>query len=245
MIRTLRVACLAITALFCATALTACGDSATPGAASEAPPMTERESSDFGVRLGLLEGHLMVGRELLRAGQQANALPHFGHPVRELYSDLLPVIATRQGQQFDRDLIRLETMVASGDLSGFDELFDQVIAKLNAARALVPAELRESDDYTLRLIADSTTVAAQEYRNALVGGRIDSLIEYHDARGFVYYVSALCASHQSDDPRLAQASAIVADLKTVVGTLDPPNPPRATDAEFEARAESLREVVYK
>lgn len=48
--------------------------------------------TDFLFRLGMLEGHLMVGHELLSADQTALALPHFGHPVRELYDDIGPYL---------------------------------------------------------------------------------------------------------------------------------------------------------
>lgn len=44
---------------------------------------------DFLFRLGMLEGHLIIGHDLLRARHNALALPHFGHPVRELYDDII------------------------------------------------------------------------------------------------------------------------------------------------------------
>ena len=53
------------------------------GGAAPAP-----DDVDFLFRLGMLEGHLIVGHDLLQAGQPALAAPHFGHPVRELYDDI-------------------------------------------------------------------------------------------------------------------------------------------------------------
>lgn len=203
-----------------------------------------RQNADFGLRLGLIEGHLMVGRQLIEAGQTQNALPHFGHPVRELYSDMLPVIAQRGGEQFDRDLVALESLaVSEGNSPTFFTAFDAALAKVRAARDLIPAETWASDEYILGIAADTATTASSEYRNAIVAGRINSLIEYHDARGFIFYLSDLLAAHQGTDPRLEQARALVTELRTFVEPLDPPNPPRATDAQFEEKAAALRALI--
>lgn len=213
--------------------------------ASGAPSASaEREDADFAMRLVLIEGHLQVGRDLIEAGQTQNALPHFGHPVRELYSDMIPVIVHRHGQQFDRDLIALEGLAArEGNSPVFTAAFDAALAKVHAARDLVPQEKWTSDAFVLGLVADTANVAAQEYRNALVAGRLDSLVEYHDARGFIFRLSDILAAHQGADPRLAQAAALVAELRAFVEPLNPPNPPRATDAQFEEKAAALRALV--
>ncbi|MBX3429925.1 MAG: hypothetical protein KF779_10110 [Hyphomonadaceae bacterium] len=226
-------------------ALVACGQrEPTHDMSPSAPANAAREDADFAMRLILIEGHLQVGRDLMEAGQTQNALPHFGHPVRELYSDMIPVIVHRNGQQFDRDLIALEGLAAQQQNSEtFRSAFDAALAKVHAAHDLIPAEKWASDEFVLGIVADTASVAAQEYRNALVAGRIDSLIEYHDARGFVLRLSDLLAAHHGSDPRLAQAAAIVAELRGYVGSLTPPDPPSATDAQFEQKAAELRALV--
>lgn len=232
-------------ALGFALALTACGQrepehNMAPAAATNAA----REDEDFAMRLVLIEGHLQVGRELIEAGQTQNSLPHFGHPVRELYSDMIPVIVHRHGQQFDRDLIALEGLAArENNSTTFRTAFDAALAKVHAARDLIPAEKWADDQFVLGLVADTANVASQEYRNALVGGRIDSLVEYHDARGFIFRLSDILATHHGTDPRLAQAAALVAELRAFVEPLNPPNPPRASDIQFEEKAAALRALV--
>ena len=186
----------------------------------------------------------MVGRALIEAGQKDNAIPHFGHPVRELYGDLRPVIDARHGAQFQGELVALESLaVLKGASPEFDTAFAAAMAKVAAARALIPAERLNSDAYVLRLISDTATTASQEYRNALIAGRIGSLVEYHDARGFMFYASDVLAAHHGADPRLVQAAAIVGEIKAFVEPLDAPNPPRATDAQFEEKAAALRTLV--
>lgn len=225
-------------------ALSACGQPASPPDEAPNAEATAREDADFGLRLGLIEGHLMVGRELIQAGQTQHALPHFGHPVRELYSDMLPVIARRGGQQFDRDLVGLEGLaVREGNSATFNTAFDAALAKVRAARALIPAATWASDEYILGITANTATTASAEYRNAVVAGRIDSLIEYHDARGFVLYLTDLLAAHQGADPRLEQARALIGELRVFVEPLDPPNPPRATPEQFEEKAAALRALI--
>jgi hypothetical protein len=232
---------LALAALF---ALSACQPSMPAEAPAQDAAQTACENADFGLRLGLIEGHLMVGRELIQAGQTQNALPHFGHPVRELYSDMLPVIAARGGEQFDRDLVALEGLaVQEGNSTTFNTAFDAALTKVRASRDLIPAETWASVEYILGVVADTATTASTEYRNAIVAGRIDSLIEYHDARGFVFYLTELLAAHQGADLRLAVARALVAGLRAFVEPLDPPNPPRATDAQFEEKAAALRTLI--
>lgn len=236
-----------LAALFLGLALAACGPrEAEHDISGAAPVASANEDADFAMRLALIEGHMQIGRELIEAGQTQNALPHFGHPVRELYSDMIPVIVHRNGQQFDRDLIALEGLAASeGNSQTFRTAFDAALAKVRAARDLIPQAKWTDDAFTLGLVADTANVAAQEYRNALVAGRIDSLIEYHDARGFIFYLSDMLGAYPGTDPRFEQARALVAELRTFVEPLTPPNPPRATDVQFEEKAAALRALVQQ
>lgn len=212
-----------------------------PGSAASA----DQENADFGLRLALLEGHLLVGRELIQANQIDHALPHFGHPVRELYGDLRPVIDQRHGEQFQTDLVQLEALAASQPHSQtFTTAFDAALAKAHAARDTIPEATRTSDAYVLHLMSDIATTASQEYRNALVAGKIGSLVEYHDARGFMTYAQQVIrAQAASTNPKIRQATEIVNDLHTMVAPLDPPDPPLGTDAQFEAKAAELRALV--
>lgn len=223
--------------------LAACSPAA-PAAPSLTPQQETVADADFGLRMALLEGHLRIGNALMEAGQKDNALPHFGHPVRELYGDMAPYIAAHHGQQFDRDLIALEALAAAqGDTPQYRNAFAALMQKVAAGRALIPADRFNSDEYTLALAADVCTSASQEYRNAIIAGRVGSLVEYEDARGFMLYSSDLLANHRSNDPRLRQMSDLNAELKHMVEPLDPPEPIRGTPEDFEARAAAIRAVL--
>jgi hypothetical protein len=69
------------------------------------------------------------------------------------------------------------------------------------------------------------------------------LIEYHDTRGFIYYLGEMLAGYQGSDPRLAEAATLVAELRTYVDQLNPPNPPRATPEQFEAKVAEIRALL--
>src|SRR5262245_50851455 len=45
----------------------------------------ERADVDMMEKLGLLEGHLLIGKQLLQANMSSDAQPHFGHPAEEIY----------------------------------------------------------------------------------------------------------------------------------------------------------------
>lgn len=243
-----------VAAALAVTSLAACSQPAAPpppahegashGAMEESPEAAGGEDASFALRLALLEGHLMVGRELIEANQARNATPHFGHPARELYGDIGPVVEKRGGVQFQKELVVLEaTASAAPNSPEFRTRYDAAMAKAREARALIPAELQASDDFQLRLVSDIATVASQEYRNAIVAGKIGSLIEYHDTRGFIEYAQALLkARASSDNPKIKEATAIVDKLMTFVAPLMPPETPIATDAQFEAEVTRLRDL---
>mgnify|MGYP001551671510 CR=1 FL=1 len=71
------------------------------------------DDADFLFRLGMMEGHLIIGHEMLVNNQTALALPHFGHPVRELYDDVGPYLGKHHFPGFDKQLITLEAAVTA------------------------------------------------------------------------------------------------------------------------------------
>ena len=211
---------------------------------AQAPAQTpDRTNADLAFRLGLLSGHLRIGRELIAAGQTRDALPHFGHPVRELYGDLRPVLAARNVPQFDRDLIALESLAASQPRSPeFSARFDQVTAEVAAARASIPAATLSSEAFVLGRAADLAVAAGQEYRNAFIAGRIGSAVEYHDAKGFVAFALAMVRSQdaRASTERTRAALADLTRLQAPLAPLNPPDPAIATPDQFDRDVQALR-----
>lgn len=168
----------------------------------------DRDDGAFLLTIGLMEGHLGIGEALLEAGHPDLALPHFGHPVRELYGDLAPELAARGLPSLDGQLIALETKVASDPAAPETRAaYRAVMARLASARMSLPESTRASVPAMLPVCAGLMDVAAGEYATALAGARVVNLTEYHDAKGFVaiagLYLGDLVAGGESEGRRLA------------------------------------------
>jgi len=201
------------------------------------------DDTDFLFRLGMLEGHLIVGHELLQAHQPALALPHFGHPVRELYDDMTDYLAEKKFPPFDKQLAVLEAAVASApDSADTEAKYQAEIVTLHKARDLAPPELRASVPEMIQICSDVMDAASGEYGNSLERGRISVIVEYHDSRGYLEYVAQqlaeLKAEHkdaQSQDT-FARFKAVLAKAQWIVEPLLPGPTPRASVGDYRAIA---------
>lgn len=205
---------------------------------------------DFLFRLGMLEGHLMVGHELIQANQGALALPHFGHPVRELYDDIADYLSAKHLPPFDKQLAALEAAVATAPNSPDTEAqYQAAIATVHKARELAPAGLRASLPEMIKVCANTIDAASGEYGGSLERGRVAALIEYHDSRGYLEYVAQqvgeLRAAHR--DPRsqalLDRFGTALAKARWIVGDLLPAATPRASVATYRGIASEARDVA--
>lgn len=198
---------------------------------------------DFLFRLGMLEGHLIVGHDLLVARQGSLALPHFGHPVRELYDDVSDYLDGKKFPPFDSQLVKLEAAVASAPYAPDTEAkYQAAIAMVHKARDIAPANVRASVPTMIKVCADTLDAASGEYSGALERGRIQSIVEYHDSRGYVSWVSeylqALFAAHPdpASQDLLGRMKLVLAKAQWIVEPLLPAAAPRASVGQYRAVA---------
>jgi hypothetical protein len=224
----------------------------TPVLSVAMPTANAAADTDFLLRLGLMEGHLMVGNDLIAAHQAPLALPHFGHPVSELYDDIANYLAARKFPAFDRQLVKLEAAVATAPYAPETlAQYQAVIATIHHARDLTPADLRASVPAMIKICADTLDAAAGEYSGAVERGRIQSLIEYHDSRGFVgwatQYLHVLTLGHPDDAAQtlLNRMTKIAAQAAWIVQPLLPDPTPRASVAQYRAIAAQAVELAKK
>lgn len=210
------------------------------------------DDADFLFRLGLMEGHLIVGRDLVQADRPKPALPHFGHPVRELYDDIKDYLAAKKLPPFDTQLIALEAQVTKAPKSPATAAkFDQVIAAIHRARDATPAEVRASVPAMIGICADTLEAAAGEYGQSIEKGKIESLVEYHDSRGFVSYLDQELgrldaqANGESDRGLIARFKAVVAKAQVIVAPLLPPDRPIKPVSEYRAIAAEARHLAKR
>jgi hypothetical protein len=153
------------------------------GKAAKLPP-----DLDFALRIAQIRGHLTVADELVKQGDWNAALPHFRHPMEELYGAIRPKLKTYNVAAFDSALKALAA-VAKSKKAG--EPYDKALAAVD--QALTQAETRVAEkqtdktDFTLDTAFELLKSAGHEYEEAVKKGRITNAVEYQDGRGFVWF----------------------------------------------------------
>ena len=222
------------------------GGLATHSAAPAAPPEAAAASADevsadtdFLFRLGMMEGHLMIGHQLIAAHQSALGLPHYGHPVRELYSDIEDYLAAKRFPPFRDQLIALEALAtAAPESAATEKAYQSVIATLHKARETAPAALRASLPQMIQICSDTIDAASGEYGQAIEQGKVTALVEYHDSKGYLAYVAEALAALRAAHPDaasqglLARFGAVLAKAQWIVEPLLPDPTPRASLADY-------------
>ena len=134
----------------------------------------------------LVRGHLLVGDELVRSGHWLDALPHFHHPIEELYPNIGAQLKLHSVRQFDSALKALAQAVQSRKI----EAYATAVRTVEQRMAEVDKAMRKfADPYVEWRVKSLIAVlqsAASEYREAIEGNRIAKPVEYQDSRGFVF-----------------------------------------------------------
>jgi len=197
-----------VISLFGLIILSACSDTttsnnsptpvSTPSTAATEAATTATETDtevDYMTNLGLMKGHLLVAQELLAQGKPDQAEPHIGHPVEEIYSDIELELQERNVEDFKATLNGLHDLVQSQPQDPKVETEMQAaMAAVDKAMQAVPAEQRQSPEFTLKVVNGLLDTAGSEYTAAIANGKIAEAIEYQDSRGFVTYADTLYKS---------------------------------------------------
>ena len=94
----------------------------------------------------------------------------------------------------------------------------------------------------IRICSDTIDAASGEFGEALQQGRVATLIEYHDSRGFIDYVAQQVSELKASHPDAASQSlldrfgAVLAKAQWIVGDLMPAPAPRASVSAYRAVA---------
>ena len=80
--------------------------------------------------MGLIRGHLLVGDELVKAGLWVEALPHFHHPVEELYAWLSVRLRGQGARQFDGPLKALAQTVQAKNAPAYEKALNAIASSL-------------------------------------------------------------------------------------------------------------------
>lgn len=162
--------------------------------------------------MGLMKGHLLVAKELLEMKRPAEALPHVGHPIEELYVTVADQFPQRGVTDFKSTLDEVKDFVKNKPQD------PQVIPKFNAGMAAVDKAIaaiseteRKSPAFIAQVDNGLLDSASAEYGGAISGNKIEE-IDYQDSRGFVTYAYMLS---QDIAPQLQKDNSKVEEqLKT-------------------------------
>ncbi|MEA5511004.1 hypothetical protein VB715_14615 [Crocosphaera sp. UHCC 0190] len=161
--------------------------------------MTKTEAKDtdqeYLTTLGLMKGHLLIAKQLIDQGKYAEAEPHIGHPVEELYGDIEGQLTKRKVADFKGTLNQLNDGIKTNPKS--DKIkgqYDSSIAAIDQAISAVPADKLQSPETILLVINGLLKTANAEYEAAIANGKIVEVIEYQDSMGFMLYAEQLYQS---------------------------------------------------
>jgi Helix-hairpin-helix motif len=179
----------------------------------------EARDVDYMTKLGLMKGHLMVAKELLDLKQVAQAEPHIGHPVEEIYADVEDQLKERKVPEFKTPLIALLDLVKGGAKDGVkvSTNFATATQSVDGAINMLPVTQRNSSKFALQVMNGLLDTANSEYKAAISNGQISQVVEYQDSRGFVIYTNQL---YKAIEPQLqkdhpAAATIISTSLATL------------------------------
>jgi hypothetical protein len=149
--------------------------------------------------LGLLEGHLLIGRALIEGGQVRLGLPHFRHPVAELYTWLEPRIAARGARPFEAELETLRAAAARGATgAALDPAWAPALAGVTGLRDTVAPQRKASQRFRLEHVATMVGAVASDYGESIERGLISNTLEYHDSAGFLRYAIATARAARAE-----------------------------------------------
>lgn len=210
----------------------------------------EAKDVDYMTKLGLMKGHLFVANELLEMNKPAEAEPHIGHPVEEIYADLEEQLIERKVPEFKKALIDLQDMVKAGakDKAKVKDHFQKSLASIDQAIATLPATERENPIFILKVINGLLDTANSEYAASIANNKITAVIEYQDSRGFVIYGEEL---YKSIAPALAKIDPktnteiknSLTTLKTVWPSVQPPATPIKTPSEVTTLIKNIEKLT--
>jgi Helix-hairpin-helix motif len=212
----------------------------------------EARDVDYMTKLGLMKGHLMVAKELLDLNQVAQAEPHIGHPVEEIYADVEEQLKERKVPEFKTPLITLLDLVKGGAKDGakVNTDFTAAMKSIDGAINILPATQRNSSKFALQIINGLLDTANSEYKASIANGKIAQVVEYQDSRGFVIYANQL---YKAIEPQLKQDNAAaattigtaLADLTKVWPTAVAPATPVKTSDEVTKLIKSIESEAQK
>lgn len=221
------------------------GEAGEAGVPADLPP-----DFQFALTVALIRGHLLVGDELVKAGQWDAAMPHFLHPTEELYGGIKDKVADYNTPAFDSALLKLADAVKQKNSADYATALQPVMEAVAAGDTGLKAKEKDWPSFVVATAIMALKAAANEYEGAIVKGRIAKPVEYQDSRGFVWQAERMIDSVASELGRkdagaLKTVQSRLAQLKKIWPAPVPPKTPVKSAAAVAADVAEIQRASGK
>lgn len=221
------------------------GEAGEAGVPADLPP-----DFQFALTLALIRGHLLVGDELVKAGQWDAAMPHFLHPTEELYGGIKDKVADYNTPAFDSALLKLADAVKQKNSADYATALQPVMEAVAAGDTGLKAKEKDWPSFVVATAIMALKAAANEYEGAIVKGRIAKPVEYQDSRGFVWQAERMIDSvagelGRKDAVALKTVQSRLAQLKKIWPAPVPPKTPVKSAAAVAADVAEIQRASGK
>jgi hypothetical protein len=187
----------------------------------------------------LMRGHILVGTELIELGLWDEALPHFLHPIEELYSSVEKYIKLHKMRPFRRELQALAQAVKARRKGAYEQALKVVDQRLAATLEAAKKFMTPVRSFTVRSAIEVLRTAQSEYEGSMEDGKFVKPVEYQDSRGFVWEAERILEANAAelakiDADALAKIRAAFARLKAAWPAPMPPPAPVLKTGEITA-----------
>ncbi|RUO62150.1 hypothetical protein [Pseudidiomarina insulisalsae] len=179
--------------------------------------------SAYLARLGLIRGHLYVGKKLYDQGHLAMAKTHMKHPEDELYAALVPAFSARGVEGFGDHLNALADAVnqEQGD-DAVNAAYDALIIAIKDAEQVQRKEVKD----VLMSLSTMLLTAGEEYDIGVKSGEVVNVHEFQDAYGFTTIARSRLdelteVQREANAEAIAEVEAILASLPPLWPTITP------------------------
>jgi hypothetical protein len=178
----------------------------------------------------LVRGHLLVADQLIKDGRWNEAFAHVQHPGEEIYGRIRGELMGYDVPPFETALKALVQAVKAKNKKSYAAAAAAVEERLAAADKSLRAKETNWPFFVMETALETLRTAANEYEEAVKGGRISNIVEYQDSRGFVWQAERLFGTVADDlgkkDPEAVSAvRTTFADLKKAWPKPAPPRTP--------------------
>lgn len=201
----------------------------------------------------LIQGHLLVGEELVQENMWDQALVHFLHLQEELNTSAAQHPELPDVTQLENEVVALVETVRARHTVAFQQSArstqKRLTETLNTYKAITPAPLTR---LTVSTVNEVLKIAVSEYDAAIDDGKFVNPVSYQDSRGFVWSAELLYVEHSKylekiDLHSLGKIRMLMNEIKAAYPKITPPASPVMDVSALAARVSRIKKLssVYQ